>query len=152
MKLQLWLDQLLQLCTFLQHLSTGTWLFVIFFTYYKMLAYHYFSIKFQVDRLRNKLLAKCHSHRQQNTTDIWCFYVFVISQPVELKLDSELEDISIIWIKTTTQIFCGVPMHLSGLPQSQAPRSPIQLLIAVPLTANFVKKPTTLMKYQWTID
>ena len=37
---------------FLQRLSTGTRLYILrFFTCYKMLTYHYFSIKFQVDRL-----------------------------------------------------------------------------------------------------
>ena len=54
------------------------------------------------------------------------FYVFVISQPVELKFDSELEDISRSHNllkkkkkkkrKKHTQIFRRVPMRLSGLP------------------------------------
>ena len=46
------------------------------------------------------------------------FYVFVITQPIELKLDSALEDISrsVKTPKKTPQIFPRVPMHLSGLP------------------------------------
>ena len=68
------------------------------------------------------------------------FYVFVISQPVELKFDSELEDISRSHNllkkkekkkKKHTQIFRWVPMRLSGLPWSQAPRSPVQLLTVI---------------------
>ena len=65
------------------------------------------------------------------------FYVFVISQPVELILASELEDISRSQNlkkkkkkkkkkKIRKQIFRRVPMRMSGLP-----RSPIQLLTAI---------------------
>ena len=97
------------------------------------------------------------------------FYGLVISQPIELKFDSALEDISRSHNllkktnkqktkktnkkqkqknkknktkkkrKTTTknnkttnkQIFRRVPLRLSGLTRSQAPRSPIQLLTAI---------------------
>ena len=69
------------------------------------------------------------------------FYVFVTSKPIELKLDSALEDISRshnkkkkkkkMKKKKKTQIFRRVPMRLLSLPRSQAPRSPIQLLTAI---------------------
>ena len=70
-----------------RHMTVYLW----FFMYYKMLAYYYFSFKFQVDWLWNKLFAKKRIIKHYR---YMMFYIFVILQPVELKLDNELEDIS----------------------------------------------------------
>ena len=60
------------------------------------------------------------------------FYVFVISQQVELKLDSELEDISRSH-NLSKKKKKKESVEFVGSSRSQAPRSPIPLLQNQPL-------------------